>query len=130
MILTSAESRCWIDGSGESRATLVERWREGLPPEDSRKRVEALLGDLSQELWAAGWLGDIDRRAWQLVHCPRPRFGLTPGDCLDHSITEVVSWVAELAALTIYQGWFPCYDLPPDARNARMLNLSDYSRGL
>lgn len=130
MILTSAESRCWIDGSDEARATLVERWREGSPLEDPRKRVETLLGDLSQELWAAGWLHDIDRRIWRLVHSSRPGFGLTPGDCLDHSISEVVSWVSELEELTIRQGWFPRYDLPPDARNARMLNLSDYSRGL
>lgn len=129
MILTDDEAQRWLGGSDESRTELVEHWTNELPHDDPRKRVEAPLGELSQEVWAAGWIEDIDQRAWQLIHSPRPRHGLTPGDCLDHPINEVVSWISELAELTSRQGWFPRYDLPPESRNARMVRLSEYSRG-
>lgn len=122
MILTDEEFRTL--GQPGGRAALSEWWVDDLPPDHPRKRVEYLLGMLSQEIWGAGWLDGLDDQVWELLHDVRARRQVARDNYPGHTGREVAGWLDELERLTLADGWWPKYD-KSDTRLGRVAQLTE-----
>lgn len=82
-----------------------EAWMANDSPE---KRVESILGDLSEEILWAGWAMGLESQAWQWV-----TEGLSEEDMLNPreqiSHASCLAMIAELKRLTFDAGWWPYY---------------------
>lgn len=106
------------------RASLAEWWVDDLPSDHPRKRVEYLLGMISQEVWAAGWLYGLDERVWDLLHDERERRRVARQTYPGCTGREVAGWLDELERLTLDEGWWPKYD-KSDPRLGRVVPADD-----
>jgi hypothetical protein len=110
MILSREEANRWPEMTDEQREGCSESWQTA--PEDLRA-VEALLYELSQGVWAASWLQDMELVAWDLLHDPVQAQELTRAHHHPYCTgAEAAEMLDELRTLTLARGWFPLYDFP------------------
>lgn len=103
MLFNSHADFCGL--TDDQRSESYERWRVR-SLSDPDRRVEDLLGSLSQGIWAASWMQDMHLAAWDLLFDPPQN-----GDSLPYyqSLDEALADIAELRRMTVDEGWWPHY---------------------